>query len=119
MFIYFFLIFICVGSVSLFAHQIYFDGLRKYLNYRKGKNKVLEEENENDENKENIKNNENKNDNESENIEIKLNEKLINQETDNDNIINENNKTNILKKKKFKTIFFFIFMFYNNPIIFN
>ena len=106
LFIYFFLIFIGVGSVSLFAHQIYFDGLRKYLNYRKGKNKVLEEENENDENKENIKNNENKNDNESENIEIKLNEKLINQETDNDNIINENNKTNILKKKKSKPSFF-------------
>ena len=110
LFIYFFLIFICVGSVSLFAHQIYFDGLRKYLNYRKGKNKVLEEENENDENKENIKNNENKNDNESENIEIKLNEKLINQETDNDNIINENNKTNILKKKNQNHLFFHIYV---------
>ena len=43
-FVYFVLIFISVGSISLFPHQIYFDGLTKYLKFRRAKEGFKEDE---------------------------------------------------------------------------
>ena len=101
LFLYYILIFISVGSISLFAHQIYFDGLTKYIKFEEN----IKKNNDNEKEKINIE----------DNVILNLNQNLIDQKNNNyeenkENKVNcnieEDKKNNKLKKNEAKVSFF-------------
>lgn len=89
--LYYILFFLSVGGISLLSHQIYFDGLTKYIHYKESHEKSIEE------NIEDVKEEEEMiyNDNNKDNL---IKENIFNEEEEKKNNENENEEKN--KKKE-------------------